>query len=180
MTLEINLYRGLLREQEQYQLSHSAMWSVDNSQMGHLIGEVDPQWIANCETDYAAVTPVGGAFYHLAYLYPESVTSVDQMADMGTTHPAGLTAPLSVSRLLQTADGYWYFAMGYLPVGNYRVGYSCLGHLDDPIIDDISAGLFAMYEDAGAITIESGPLGGQQTIHECGNGNGGHHQGHGG
>jgi hypothetical protein len=99
---------------------------------------------------------------------------------MGTTPPAGLTAPLSVSRLLQTTDGDWYFAMGYLPEGNYRVGYSCLGHLDDPILDDISTGPFVMYEDAGSIAIESGPLGGQQTVHECGNGNGGHHEGHGG
>ncbi|MFT6132164.1 MAG: hypothetical protein ACJAW2_000878 [Shewanella sp.] len=180
MTLEINLYQGLLMDQEQYQLRHRAMWSVDNSQMGHLIGEVDPQWIANCETEYSALTPVGGEFYHLAYLYPDSVTSIDQMADMGTTPPAGLTAPLSVSRLLQTTDGDWYFAMGYLPEGNYRVGYSCLGHLDDPILDDISTGPFVMYEDAGSIAIESGPLGGQQTVHECGNGNGGHHEGHGG
>ncbi|MGX9462566.1 DUF4382 domain-containing protein [Shewanella sp. A14] len=180
MTLEINVYRGLLRDQEQYQLRHRAMWSVDNTQMGHLIGEVDSQWVADCETDNAALTPLGGQFYHLAYLYPDSVTAIDQMADMGTTPPAGLTAPISVSRLMQTADGDWYFAMGYLPEGQYTVGYSCLGHVDDPVADDVSSGPFYMYENAGAITIESGPLGGQQTVHECGNGNGGHHGGHGG
>ncbi|PKG57358.1 hypothetical protein CXF83_11550 [Shewanella sp. Choline-02u-19] len=181
ITMEIDLYRGLSQEQGQYNLSHEAMWSIDNSHMGHLLGEVDPQWIADCETAYADLTPAGGQFNHLAYLYPEQVTNINQMADMGTNPPASFTAPTAVSPMMQDIDGNWHFSMGYLPAGNYRVGYSCLGHLDDPIADDISSGSFVMFKDSGSITIETGTQGGQQTVHECGNGNGGHHGGmHGG
>jgi hypothetical protein len=175
MTLEIDLYRGLSQTDGQFMLNHEAMWSIDNSQMGHLLGEVDPQWIADCETTYAGLAPDGSQFSHLAYLYPESVTDITQMADMGSTPADGLIAPMAVGHMMQDADGNWYFSMGYLPEGNYRVGYTCLSHLDDPVNDDISNGSFEMFKNAGAITIESGTEGGQQTIHQCGNGNGGHH-----
>ncbi|MEH6464442.1 MAG: DUF4382 domain-containing protein [Shewanella psychromarinicola] len=184
ITMEIDLYRGLSQEQGRYNLSTQAMWSINNRQMGHLLGEVDPQWIADCETAYPNLTPTGGQFNHLAYLYPEEVTNINQMADMGTNPPAGLTPPTAVSPMMEDIDGNWYFAMGYLPAGNYRVGYSCLGHLDDPISDDMTSGAVVMFKDSGSITIETGTLGGQETVHECGNGNGGHHGdnhgGHGG
>jgi len=184
MTMEIDLYRGLSQEQGQYNLNHEAMWSIDNRHMGHLLGEVDPQWIADCETAYTDLTPTGGQFNHLAYLYPEGVTNINQMADMGTNPPAGFTNPMAVSPMMQDIDGNWYFAMGYLPAGSYRVGYSCLGHLDDPIADDISSGPVVMFKDSGSISIGTGAQGGQQTVHESGNGNGGHHGdnhgGHGG
>ncbi|MEO3682133.1 DUF4382 domain-containing protein [Shewanella vesiculosa] len=180
ITMEIDLYRGLSVDQGQYYLNHQAMWSIDNRQMGHLLGEVDPQWIADCETTYSDLTPASGQFSHMAYLYPEAVTNISQMADMGTNQSASFILPTAVSPMLQDGGGNWHFAMGYLPAGNYRVGYSCLGHLDDPIVDDITTGPFVMFKDSGSITIEAGTLGGQQTIHQCGNGNGGHHGGMGG
>lgn len=179
MTLEIDLYRGLSHAQDEFQLHHEGMWSIDNSQMGHLLGEVDPQWVADCETAFADKAPTLDAqFHHLAYLYPNSVTSMNQMADMGGTPPQTMYSPVSVSRMMQDSEGNWYFTMGYLPEGDYRVGYSCLGHLDDPATDDISNGEFQMFKDAGSITIEAGGSGGQQNKHVCGNGNGGHHGGH--
>jgi len=182
LTMEIDLYRGLSYHQGQYQLNHQGMWSIDNRYMGHLIGEVDPQWIADCETTFSGLVPTSGQFTHLAYLYPNTVTGISQMADMGSTPPSGLTAPSAVSPMMQDYNGNWHFAMGYLPEGEYRVGYSCLGHLDDPIADDISSGPFVIFKDSGSITIETGSQGGQQTVHECGRGNGGHHGGgrHGG
>ncbi|QQX81592.1 DUF4382 domain-containing protein [Shewanella sp. KX20019] len=178
MTLEIDLYRGLSHGQDEYQLHHEGMWSIDNSHMGHLLGEVDPQWIADCETAYIDKTPVDAQFHHLAYLYANDVTDISQMADMGITPPAGMNSPVAVSRMMQDSAGNWSFTMGYLPEGEYRVGYSCLGHLDDPVTDDISEGEFKMFKDSGSITIDAGNSGGQQTTHECGNGNGGHHGGH--
>jgi hypothetical protein len=180
ITMEIDLYRGLSNEQGQYLLNHEAMWSVDNSHMGHLLGEVDPQWIADCETTHSDLASAGGQFSHMAYLYPEEVTDINQMADMGTNPPAGFIPPTAVSPMMQDTDGNWHFAMGYLPAGNYRVGYSCLGHVDDPITDEITSGPFVMFKDSGSVTIEAGTQGGQQTVHECGNGNGGHHGGMGG
>lgn len=182
LTMEINLYRGLSYHQGQYELKHEGMWSVDNRYMGHLIGEVDPQWIADCEVTYSDLVPIGGLFTHLAYLYPNTVTGISQMADMGSTPPSGRTAPSAVSPMIQDIDGNWHFTMGYLPAGEYRLGYSCIGHLDDPIADDISNGSFVIFKDSGSITIETGSQGGQKTVHECGNGNGGHHGGghHGG
>ncbi|QFU22774.1 DUF4382 domain-containing protein [Shewanella eurypsychrophilus] len=177
LTMEIDLYRGLSYHQGQYQLNHEGMWSVDNRYMGHLIGEVDPQWIADCESTYSSTDPIGGQFTHLAYLYPNTVTGITQMADMATMTAPERTTPSAVSPMMQDIDGNWHFAMGYLPAGEYRVGYSCLGHLDDPITDDISNGTFVMFKDSGSITIETGSQGGQETVHQCGNGNGGHHGG---
>jgi len=182
LTMEIDLYRGLSYHQDQYELNHQGMSSVDNRYMGHLLGEVDPQWIADCESTYSGTAPIGGQFTHLAYLYPNTVTGISQMADMGTTPTTGSTAPSTVSPMMKDINGNWHFAMGYLPAGEYQVGYSCLGHLDDPIADDISNGPFVIFKDAGSITIETGSQGGQETVHECGNGNGGYHGGghHGG
>jgi hypothetical protein len=180
ITMEIDLYRGLSQEQGQYYLSNQAMWSIDNRYMGHLLGEVDPQWIADCETAYADLTPTDGQFNHMAYLYPEEVTNINQMSDIRTNPPVGFPLPTAVSPMMQDIDGNWHFAMGYLAAGNYRVGYSCLGHLDNPIADDMTSGPFVMFKDSGSITIEAGTQGGQQTVHECGNGNGGHHGGMGG
>ena len=180
ITMEIDLYRGLSYQQGEYHLDHQAMWSIDNRYMGHLLGEVDPQWIADCETTYSDRTPIGGQFSHMAYLYPEEITNIDQMTDMRTNPPEGVTLPTAISPMMQDIDGNWHFAMGYLPAGNYRVGYSCLGHLDDPVTDDMTSGQFVMFKDSGSITIEAGTQGGQQTVHECGNGNGGHHGHHGG
>lgn len=181
MTLEIDLYRGLSHEQGEYHLNHESMWSIDNRHMGHLLGEVDPQWIADCEATHAGEAPIGGQFNHMAYLYSSDVTHIDHMADMGTTPPDGMTAPAAVTRMMQDSDGNWYFAMGYLPEGDYRIGYSCLGHMDDPIADNTSGGEFQMFKDAGSITVDAGSAGGQENVHVCGNGNGGHHGGdHGG
>lgn len=179
MTLEVDLYRGLSHEQDEYQLHHEGMWSIDNRDMGHLLGEVDPQWVADCETTYADKAPIDAQFNHLAYLYPNDVTHIDQMADMGSTPASGMTSPVAVSRMMQDGEGNWHFTMGYLPEGDYRVGYSCLGHLDAPAIDDISGGEFKMFKDSGTVTVEAGNTGGQQTVHVCGNGNGGHHGHHG-
>lgn len=182
LTMEIDLYRGLSYHQGQYKLNHDGISSVDNRYMGHLIGEVDPQWIADCESTYSSLAPIGGQFTHLAYLYPKTINGISQMGDMGSIPPSGRTSPSAVSPMMQDINGNWYFTMGYLPAGEYRVGYSCLGHLDDPIADDISGGQYVMFKDSGTITIETGSQGGQETIHECGNGNGGHHGGghHGG
>lgn len=180
MTLEIDLYRSLSHQQEEYHLNHRGMWSIDNRHMGHLLGEVDPQWIAECEMAYADKVPVGGQFNHLAYLYPSNVTHIDHMADMGTTPPSNRTAPSAVTPMKQDSKGNWYFTMGFLPKGDYRVGYSCLGHTDDPITDNLTNGDFKMFKDAGSITIETGITGGKSNVHVCGNGNGGHHGGHNG
>ncbi|MDF0535880.1 DUF4382 domain-containing protein [Shewanella sp. A32] len=177
-TLEVGLYMGLDRDYDyNYNLSYDYSWSVDNLYMGHLIGEMDPQWIADCETTYAALAPVGGEFTHLAYLYPDTVTSLSQMADVYDAPATGMVAPIAVAPLKQDDDGNWYFGLGYLPEATYRIGYTCLGHLDYPASDDITDGPFVIFADAGAVTIDGGPSGGQATIHVCGMGNGGHHGG---
>ncbi|WP_227992750.1 MULTISPECIES: DUF4382 domain-containing protein [Shewanella] len=112
MTLEIDLYRGLSHEQGEYQLHHDGMWSVDNRYMGHLLGEIDAQWIADCEAAHADEAPIGGQFSHLAYLYLNNVTRLEHMADMadmGATPPDNMTAPLAVTRMMQDSDGNWFF-----------------------------------------------------------------------
>lgn len=177
-TAEIGLYMGLHQDQEHnYTLSHHGSWSVNNRYMGHLLGEVDPQWIAECETQHSAMLPVNSEYMHLAYLYPNTVTSLTQMGDVNDAMSAGHISAIAVAPLRQDSAGNWYFEMGYLPEGTYRVGYSCLGDLDDPHRDDINSGLFSMFADAGTVTIDAGADGGSHTVMQCGRGNGGHHGG---
>lgn len=177
-TTEIGLYMGLNQELEHnYRLSHQGSWSVNNQFMGHLFGEMDPQWIAECETQHSAMLPANAEYMHLAYLYPSSVTGLAQMGDINDVMSAGHISAIGVAPLRQDNTGNWFFEMGYLPEGTYRVGYSCLGDLDDPHRDDINDGLFSMFADAGTVTIHAGAEGGSQTVMQCGRGNGGHHGG---
>ncbi|CAM2917964.1 DUF4382 domain-containing protein [Shewanella amazonensis] len=177
-TMEIGLYLGLNHDDDHnYTLRHHGSWSVDNHVMGHLLGEMDPQWIADCETANAVMLPASGSFSHLAYLYPDSVNSLAQMGDMHDSTPEGHVAPIAVAPLRQDTSGHWFFEMGYLPEGMYRVGYSCLGNLDNPHADDIQHGSFSMFADAGFVRISAGVNGGTETVMQCGNGNGGHHGG---
>nr|WP_281241977.1 DUF4382 domain-containing protein [Ferrimonas sediminum] len=180
-TLDVDLYRGMFQTSEGFELRHMGIRSTDYPHMGHLIGEVDPQWLADCEMEFASLSLPGGVFKHLAYLYPDVVTDIDQMADSSINRNDQRVLPTAVSPIYADAQGDWHFVMGYLPEGNYRVGYSCLGHLDDPQIDDINDGEFVIYRDGGSLTVEAGEGGGHQNVHECGNGHsGGGHGGHGG
>ncbi|MCL2918058.1 DUF4382 domain-containing protein [Shewanella litorisediminis] len=177
-TMEIGLYMGLNRDGDfNYTLRHFGSWSVNNTSMGHLLGEMDPQWIADCEAGNAVTLPPSGSFSHLAYLYPSSVTRLEQMGDVHDSGSNGHVAPIAVSPMRQDRSGNWFFEMGFLPEGTYRVGYSCLGHLDNPNMDDIQNGSFSMFADAGTVTIRAGANGGSQTVIQCGKGNGGHHGG---
>ncbi|GIU39894.1 hypothetical protein TUM3794_16400 [Shewanella colwelliana] len=171
LTMEIGLYQSMHFSDNQYHLNHDGIYSVDKREMGHLIGEMDPQWIADCETAHADKVPLGGQFYHMAYLYQNSLANLTQMADMSPARNDGKFSPVTVAPLHQDMNGDWSFAMGYLPAGDYRVAYTCLGHLDDPATDDLSQGTFSLFEDAGSVTVDDN---GQETRHQCGNGHGGH------
>ncbi|QYJ80451.1 DUF4382 domain-containing protein [Shewanella acanthi] len=177
-TMEVGLYMGLNHDQNyNYTLSHHGSWSINNAVMGHLLGEMDPQWIAECEANHAAMLPSGGVFTHLVYLYSNRVTSLAQMGDMHDSMNSDHAIPITVAPLKQDSAGNWYFAMGYLPAGTYRVGYSCLGDFDNPHTDDMQNGSFSLFADAGTVTIKTGTHGGSQTVMQCGMGNGGHHGG---
>ncbi|QYJ90798.1 DUF4382 domain-containing protein [Shewanella halotolerans] len=171
LTMEIDLYQSMHLSDGQYQLNHHGIYSIDDDTMGHIFGEMDPQWIADCETQYAASAPEGGQFYHMAYLYPSEVTSLAQMGDIAQSRDDGLFSPVAISPIRQDINGNWFFAMGYLPAGNYRVGYTCLGHLDSPPQNDMTQGAFKLFEDGGEIGVEDG---GRETRHQCGGGHGGH------
>ncbi|MXR69858.1 DUF4382 domain-containing protein [Shewanella sp. JBTF-M18] len=171
LTMEIDLYQSMHFSDGQYQLNHHGIYSVDDDTMGHIFGEMDPQWIADCETQYATSAPEGDQFYHMAYLYPSEVTSLSQMGDIAQSRDDGLFSPVAISPIHQDINGNWSFAMGYLPSGSYRVGYTCLGHLDDPAQNDMTQGAFKLFEDGGEIGVEDG---GRETRHRCGGGHGGH------
>ncbi len=171
LTMEIDLYQSMHFSDGQYQLNHHGVYSIDNETMGHLFGEMDSQWIADCETQNADNAPEGGQFYHMAYLYSNEVTNISQMGDIVQDRSDGLFSPVAISPVRQDINGNWFFAMGYLPSGSYRVGYTCLGHLDDPAQNDMTQGAFSLFEDGGEITVEDG---GRETRHQCGRGHGGH------
>ncbi|WP_428617353.1 DUF4382 domain-containing protein [Shewanella sp.] len=171
LTMEIDLYQSMHFSDGQYQLNHHGVYSIDNETMGHLFGEMDSQWIADCETQNADNAPEGGQFYHMAYLYSNEVTNISQMGDIVQDRSDALFSPVAISPVRQDINGNWFFAMGYLPSGSYRVGYTCLGHLDDPAQNDMTQGAFSLFEDGGEITVEDG---GRETRHQCGRGHGGH------
>ncbi|WP_417347543.1 DUF4382 domain-containing protein [Ferrimonas sp.] len=180
-TMDVDLYRGMHQTSEGFELRHMGISSIDFHNMGHLIGEMDPQWLADCEMEFSSRSLSGGEFKHLAYLYPDVVSDIKQMADSSIDRNDQRVLPIAVSPVYEDSLGDWHFVMGYLPEGSYRVGYSCLGHLDDPQTDDINEGEFVIYRDGGSLTVETGENGGHQNVHECGNGHsGGGHGGHGG
>jgi len=173
MTMEIDLYLSMSFDGEAFRLHHNGIYSIDNRRMGHLIGEVDPLWISDCEAQYAQLLPQGGQFMHMAYLYPANVTSLNQMGDVSQNRADSRTPPIAVAPIVQDVEGNWSFEMGYLAEGNYQLGYSCLGQLDDPQMDDTNHGQFAMYQYGDQTTIDPGVNGGQRTHHQFGGGHGG-------
>ncbi|GLP96521.1 DUF4382 domain-containing protein [Paraferrimonas sedimenticola] len=184
MTIEMDLYRGLHGSDQHHQGYHfhqDASYSVADNHMGHLIGEVDPQWVEDCETKNAANGAVDGNFGHMAYLYPAEVNTIEAMADISGKRDDGRIAPIATAPLFQDHNDDWHFHMGFLPKGEYRVGYTCLAHLDDASVDDIATGRFEMEQDAGSVVVNTGENGGHQNVMTCGNGHrGGGHGGHGG
>jgi Domain of unknown function (DUF4382) len=163
MTMEIDLYLSMSFDGEAFRLHHNGIYSIDNRRMGHLLGEVDPLWISGCEVKYAQMSPQGEQFMHMAYLYPDNVTSLAQMGDIGQNRADTRIPPIAVAPIVQDMQGNWSFEMGYVAEGNYQLGYSCLGNLDNPQMDDTNLGQFAMYQYGGMATIDPGANGGHQT-----------------
>lgn len=174
MTMEIDLFLSLVEHDNYFQLHHEGIYSVDNRRMGHLIGEVDPDWIIDCEVENAYLSLGDGSFRHMAYLYGTNTTSLVHMGDISSARVDQLMTPIAVSPIEQDNEGNYHYQIGYLPTGDYLMGYSCLGHLDDPQNDDINNGQFSLYYFSGSITIESGTMGGSQNVHHMGEGHGGH------
>ncbi|MBY6096243.1 DUF4382 domain-containing protein [Ferrimonas balearica] len=166
-TLEMDLRQGLHHDGEHYALAHHGMRWVDNDTMGHLKGTVDASWIADCEADNASLAGPDSQFVHVAYLYPDG-TALAQMDDIAPEAADGQVAPLATSWVHQDHNGDWVFGVGFLPAGRYQVGYTCLGHLDQPDSNEAADEDFALYRDGGVVIIESGENGGHHNTHRCG------------
>ncbi|GAA5192892.1 DUF4382 domain-containing protein [Ferrimonas gelatinilytica] len=166
-TLELDLRQGLHHDGEQYHFAHQGLRWVDDATMGHLLGSVEASWIADCEADNASLAGLGSRFTHVAYLYPEG-TALEAMDDMAPTAEVDKVTPLATSWVRHDHQGDWVFAIGYLPAGRYQVGYSCLGHLDQPESNESAESGFALYRDGGPLVIDSGEEGGQHNRHHCG------------
>ncbi|MBY6187907.1 DUF4382 domain-containing protein [Marinobacter hydrocarbonoclasticus] len=166
-TLEMDLRQGLHHNGEHYALEHHGMRWVDNGTMGHLKGTVDASWIADCEADNATLAGPDSQFVHVAYLYPGG-TTLAQMDDIAPQAEEGQVAPVATSWVHQDHNGEWVFGVGFLPAGEYQVGYTCLGHLDHPDSNEAPDSGFALYRDGGTVAIESGDTGGHHNTHRCG------------
>ncbi|WP_176819334.1 DUF4382 domain-containing protein [Ferrimonas sediminum] len=167
-TLELDLRQSLHYDPETgYSLLYSGLRWVDNRTMGHLMGSIDSTWVEGCEADNAALADEAGQFSHVAYLYP-SGTTLEAMDDMAAEPESGRVAPIATSYVHQVMDGTWRFGMGFLPQGEYQVGYSCLGHLDLPESNETGAESFAIYGDGGTVVIDAGSGGGYRNGHHCG------------
>ncbi|TKB48862.1 DUF4382 domain-containing protein [Ferrimonas sediminicola] len=169
-TLDVELRNALLFDEVNgYSLDIRGMRWVDNRYMGHLNGLVDQALIDACEADHADLARQDGSFTHVAYLYPTG-SAIEAMDDMALEAEAGKLLPTATAPILQMYNGDWRFQMGYLPEGEYQLGYTCLGHLDQPDTNEGIGSNFEIYDDGGAITIIRGSNGGYNNNCQMGQG----------
>lgn len=166
-TLELDLRQGLHHDGSGYHLDEHGMRWIDDSMMGHLAGTVDESWIDECEAAFPDRAGADSQFEHVAYLYPED-TALEEMDDMAPEAEEGKVLPFATSWVHQTHHGEWQFAIGFLPEGVYQLGYTCLGHLDQPDSNEIGESGFLIYLDGGELSIEAGEHGGHRNGHHMG------------
>ncbi|WP_417348887.1 DUF4382 domain-containing protein [Ferrimonas sp.] len=174
-TLDVELRNALLFDEVRgFSLDVRGMRWVDNRYMGHLNGLVDEALLNDCEADHAGLAAGDGSFTHVVYLYPQG-SAIETMDDMAPEAESGKVLPTATAPIFQMYNGNWRFQMGYLPEGDYQLGYTCLGHLDQPDTNEGTDSNFEIYDDGGAISIVRGANGGYNN--NCQMGQGGRRRG---
>ncbi|MCG7539822.1 DUF4382 domain-containing protein [Pseudoalteromonas sp. OF7H-1] len=84
-----------------------------------------------CIADNADLAPLVGEYKHVVYLYKADVAVPSDISDEGS-------APVATANL----DAESEYEIAFIGSGDYKVGYSCLGHLDDAETIDADFSLY--------------------------------------
>ena len=124
MTIDFDLRKSVVEANGEYLLK-PVLRLVDNDEAGALTGSIDSSFTvgANCSDQ----DPDTG---NAVYVFAGHDSSVD---DIDSISPDPVTTAL-MSLNVQT--GNYDYEVGFLPVGNYTVAYTCMADLDDPEVDD--------------------------------------------
>lgn len=117
---------------------------------GHISGSVSADVIGLCESDNAVLAGEGGVFAHAVYLYDEETTA-ETATDINETD-VNTTPKASASLNLNSETGDYDFEFGFVGEGSYKIGYTCLSHLDDPESTDDSFSLYAFGAQSTQVT----------------------------
>lgn len=126
MTIDVDLRKSLALNNGLYTL-YSHIRLVDNRTAAHIGGQVNDALISvnDCATSGAV------------YVY-SGLDAVPEDVCLGETCTAA--GPVSSSLVGVGSAGGNYYEIGFLPLGDYTIAYTCDAHLDDPLVNDISVG----------------------------------------
>ncbi|MCF6434187.1 DUF4382 domain-containing protein [Pseudoalteromonas sp. MMG022] len=103
---------------------------LENTQTTFTVsGSVSEALKQACIADNSELAPAEGEYKHVVYLYSEQA---EQPSDIFETDPVDVNSPIATATLDEDNE----FAIGFITPANYQIGFSCLGHVDDPEVDD--------------------------------------------
>lgn len=142
-TLEFDLRKSVVRPPGQHAMTEScggqaymlkpAMRMVNNLQVGTLSGTVDPTLVGTKCTVNSTTSQVAPGNVYLFGPYTGTAPLPDDVDGKGSSDPNG-PDPLASAMVTTDAGGNNVYTIGYVPVGNYVVAYTC-----DPDQPDIDA-----------------------------------------
>jgi hypothetical protein len=122
LTIDFDLRKSIVNTGTKYFL-RPALRLVDNSEIGHISGNVDVTTLCPVsDTDYAVYVFAGNG------VSPDDTGSID-----GTGADTG---PLTTALL----DNSFNYGVGYLNAGDYTLALTCIAGVDNPEQDDIEFG----------------------------------------
>ncbi|WP_462163446.1 DUF4382 domain-containing protein [Pseudoalteromonas xiamenensis] len=115
------------------------------AQKAKLEGSIATQLMADCEVANASLANIDNGFEHAIYLYP---ASIEAPADIyyENDEPSA-TGPIATALVSLNEDGTGHYEIAFLAQGNYKVGYTCLGHIDNIETQDAN---FTLYRTSSA------------------------------
>lgn len=130
--LEFDLKKSLVDPQnnDNIVLKPTGVRLVNTIDVATLSGTVTSDLMAACETANAQFAKDDNSFDHAIYLYKGDVETPTDIVYQGEQISA--SSPFATANVVldETTQNYAY-EIGFLGAGDYKIGYSCLAHLDN-------------------------------------------------
>lgn len=130
--LEFDLKKSLVdpKNNEDIVLKPTGVRLVNTVEVATLSGTVTSDLVAACETTNAQFAKDDNSFDHAIYLYKGDVETPTDIVYQGEQISA--SSPFATASLVQDeATQNYTYEIGFLANGDYKVGYTCLAHLDN-------------------------------------------------
>jgi hypothetical protein len=126
LVLEFDLNRSLVTPKNDVTvyLKPTSIRLENVSQTYTLSGVISTELSDACVADNIDLAPTEGEYKHVVYLYDEEAM---EPSDISETDPVNGNSPIAT----ETVDEQNKYAIGFVQAGTYKVGYSCIGHIDD-------------------------------------------------